>query len=419
MSRSVALNVEFPSKPIPGGNTVVLHLSAHGIEYPKDDKPLLTCNKTHISTLSFPGYVGTLGIMPVKQSRDTPAFDSASLAVIVNNYRSKGTNPIDHVEIMEENKRDVMSLLESKNYIQGMIALTGSSFNNYNGLPPFQILSHIEYERVYIFEPNPHEDCDNNCEGKWSSVCTERSLLDRKCPFYGLNIIYADKTADDKLNSFAGISSSVLEVDSTTTKPDSEYILEHKLGNLHQNSTLRNYWETRIYNTKANKESKTIVGDIFHKLTRDNEIKLSDLCVLFKFLGYQNIFIYDPTCRSCDITHRLEKDPSRIDTDLAIRGVYGSLLPIYQKELTVKLLRERAVKSSRYSSRVSHKQLLHNNNSAYERNRRFKKALKLRGIAWVNEERPGTRKTTRKRNRKGMGPNSKKTRNKQKGDSQN
>jgi hypothetical protein len=50
-------------KPIAGGKTIVLYISAHGTEDRTDNMPLVSCQCTYVQTLSFAGHIGNSGII--------------------------------------------------------------------------------------------------------------------------------------------------------------------------------------------------------------------------------------------------------------------------------------------------------------------------------------------------------------------
>jgi hypothetical protein len=303
--RKVEEEITLIDEPIQGGNTVVLYLSGHGSEDLDDNAPIWSCKDTYVQTLSFAGHIGTLGILgpnPIPGIMDS--FDSASLAVIVNKYVG-ATNPVDHRDIMRKSRDGIISLVKEYPYLEKQFY----EKPNYARLHPFQILSHVLKEREYTFNPNLHENCIECKAGPDDdeSKCSIMQPLRRLCPFYGLSIINAAhnvKTGDMK-HSFAGLDSRTISAkneEDMSPEEEERYINEYTYGNLHHNDKIKQYWSNRIKTTKTkNKKIKNQIIEIFEKLVgHDKKIKLSEICTLFNFLGYQNIFIYDPSCRDSD-----------------------------------------------------------------------------------------------------------------------
>lgn len=300
-----------PTKPIPGGNTIVLYLSAHGEEHHADYMPLKNCGKTFIQTLSFSGHIGTVGFnvgFNQMGRSNKPAYDSASLAVIVNNYLkslSSSTNAngtinhsqINHSQTMNDVKTKIINITTT----YGLLETFSSSLlhGNHTRAEPFQIIKSFINERTYYFEPNIHEDCDT-CVEKGGVTCSTLPLLNRDCPFYGLSIIYAAGQPDSNF-SFVGKTDRLNEnkLNETSTL-ESDYQARQTYGNLNLNQDMQHYWRTRITNVVADQLEKNEILEVFDKLISDKEITLSGICKLFYFLGYENIFIYDPSCRSAD-----------------------------------------------------------------------------------------------------------------------
>jgi hypothetical protein len=64
-------------------------------------------------------------------------------------------------------------------------------------------------------------------------------------------------------------------------------------ANLHMTLSTRNYWRQKIPITSIESINN------FDKMFDENEIYLSELLTIFRDMGYQDIFIIDPTCRKC------------------------------------------------------------------------------------------------------------------------
>ncbi len=308
-------------EPIIGGKTIVLYISAHGSENHKDKMPLASCQDTYIQTLSFAGHIGALGINVKPDNR--PGFDSATLATIVNRYIQKQTDitkehklhralyseihptqfPSNiHDVIMIETKNDIIDL--AVNHFPIVLStLRTADWGNPHNLDPFQILNFYENERTYSLKPNHSENCvDENYHGYDHTNCPQKPILDQTNPFYGINIIYADANPGDKNRSFIGQNVSLNPLDHNA--PD--YEDKQLYGNMNENRILAQYWADRIINTKnVTEEKRNEIIEIYNRQYEKENIKLSEICTLFKFFGYVNIFIYDPSCRTSDLEDRI------------------------------------------------------------------------------------------------------------------
>jgi hypothetical protein len=377
---------KMPTSPIQGENTIVLYLSAHGYENQNVSTPLLKCSGSFIQTLSFAGHFGSLG-MNEEVKNNEPSYDSASLAVIVNNYKTyldlASGQQLDHSDIMEDTKEKIIN--NTKTSYKGLFeSFTSLDAKNYTNAAPFQIIKHVDKERRYRFKPNPHEDCDiNKCTNYGDDSCSTLPLLKRDCPFYGLSVVYADKQPDSPY-SFAGVNNSNLNETDTT---GNTYVSDQIYGNLNRNQPVQKYWRDRITSSLV-PNKKQVILQIFDKLISNHEILLSEICALFNYLGYKNIFIYDPSCRQCDLTYSLiETDAVFIDKMNEINRI-NDLLPTLpdntDSEKEKKKIQTDALKNMKKSivglrpvQRLSRRQSRYNANDPYSRKLREMRRSKL------------------------------------------
>jgi hypothetical protein len=140
-------------------------------------------------------------------------------------------------------------------------------------------------ERTFYLKANPHENCER-CVLNDSGFCTELPINKRICPEYGITVVASSRPQD--LN----------------------YTL---VGGLRQNanlfvSTTFNYW----YNQCSNPYKYVYKEDILE----NKVITLSDLYHFFTGMGFENIYIYDPSCRDTgkDASKGLHGLQSRVNT---------------------------------------------------------------------------------------------------------
>lgn len=192
----------------------------------------------------------------------------------------------------------------------------------YTKLDPLQIIKPSR-ERMFTFSPSSISGEDS----------TNVDIRKQHSPYYGLNIIDATHNfyTDDREYSFVGLLDNEIPEHGIF---DNDNIT---LGNLHMNKKSQQYWKNRIENTPTQQNngiSKNSVEYIFNKLINDKEISLTGLCKLFRFLGYDNIFIYDPTCRHCPSVTNAIHDMSIRNNNANIWKTNSTVDPeLYAEEL--------------------------------------------------------------------------------------
>jgi len=136
-----------------------------------------------------------------------------------------------------------------------------------------------KYERFFQLEPNDHENC-RACIRDFKGRCLEKRTRTKLCPEYGITVV---KSSEDE---------------------DFEYTLVSKTEQTRQQANLditercRTYWKAKaIRNAPAlNRE----INRIFSKIYTDKSVLLTELLTIFRAMGFTNIYILDPTCRSSE-----------------------------------------------------------------------------------------------------------------------
>jgi len=146
------------------------------------------------------------------------------------------------------------------------------------------------FEREFIFEPGVHENCRicNDPEEEHIKFLTnkcvsgrclpERNKKNICCPEYGLTIV-ASSFPEDKDFTLAGYG-------------------DRLKSNINVNLTARVHWRSRT------PDYKYLIDQIF----KEKYINLTDLDILFKSMGFKHIYIYDPSCRDCEIEASLANE---------------------------------------------------------------------------------------------------------------
>jgi hypothetical protein len=103
---------------------------------------------------------------------------------------------------------------------------------------------------------------------------TERNKNNLCCPEYGLTVVCSSFVEDSRF-TLAGNS-----------------FKERSNANINMKLSNKNYWKNR-----ASNEYKYLVDKIYN----EKEISLSEINNLFKSMGFEYIYIFDPSCRYCEI----------------------------------------------------------------------------------------------------------------------
>ena len=134
-------------------------------------------------------------------------------------------------------------------------------------------------ERTFFFEPNPHEDCAKCIETGNERCIPKRNPVKRYCPEYGIVVVDSTDESDYgfTLSTSRGTQKSNLLMNNTT--------LEH-------------------YYRKSNANDKNFIREV---ITYYKQIELTMLVRFFKSMGFEHIYILDPTCRDIGDGQNLRK----------------------------------------------------------------------------------------------------------------
>ena len=144
-------------------------------------------------------------------------------------------------------------------------------------------------ERYFFFEPNEHENCRLCSDPENFAIrkeydpkitcCPSRCLGERNrnnldCPEYGLVIVCSSFPQDARFTLLGGSFE------------------ERYNANINLSLSNKAYWKSR-----AAPSYKYLIDQIYDL----KEINMTDLNLLFKSMGFNDIYIFDPTCRQCEI----------------------------------------------------------------------------------------------------------------------
>jgi hypothetical protein len=238
---------------------ITLLIEGHG----KEDLNVKFDNDKTVELLSFVGKPGELGIMKLCKKYQYKPIDIVVLNTLHHYYNRQDNENMNNKEqndLFHEMGRELPAVYENC----GIQYKDGFTFT-------WPVL-----EREFIFEPAPHENCrlckDNNCSSKSVRCLPERNINKICCPEYGLTVV------------------------SSSFKEDIPFTLggptNRTMANINMYLPAKDYWKSR-----ASNETKYLVDQIYN----EKYIHLTDLYLLFKSMGFNHIYIYDPTCRDCEI----------------------------------------------------------------------------------------------------------------------
>ena len=237
-----------------GDSSITLFIQAHGEEF--KNKRFVAENK-NVHLLSFPGIYGEDGKMITQEDDGTPV-DIFILERLRHKY-----NSVDPTT--ERTQRDIY------NRINDTLRTTYEDFGIQFDNGGFRY-TNPRLERTFTFKAN---------KGECSSLCPE----------YGLTIVssFTREPGDNKISRNFTLSN----INNWRTS-----------SNLHMNEAARNFWIKKSYDSVIKNglypESTQFLNDIFNKMFHGSskEIQLSELIRWCNIMGYLNIYIYDPSCRS-------------------------------------------------------------------------------------------------------------------------
>ena len=257
------------SSGMPSGKKIVIYLAAHGAALP--DEFINSDLTKDVKILDFSGDIGTLGEMV--KGNNIPPVDFFTLTYLSILYHRSNPSDFDYFDETFSDIQDLKDLYDSLYDIR--YPLNGFQIKNLGE-------ENRVVERLYQFKPSAGEDCKIGCRGcKRGDVdCSgfERNPNKKYCPFYGITVIAA---SDD--NSF-------------TMSAIKEDKIEESIPALNLNSNTRcgEYWKQKAIRNAVN---NTALNGAIESIFEDNKPKLSEILLFFKSMGYNEIYIYDPSCK--------------------------------------------------------------------------------------------------------------------------
>lgn len=256
---------------------VTLYIQGHGsenINVPFD-------NNGNTKLLSFVGSPGSSGEMVLCNYYNKQPIDK-----IVIYFLQKNMEEVFPNQSTLTNQEQNTFFSSSKDYLKKIHEQCDINYKN--GFTETYPIS----ERYFFFEPasEDHENCrlcsnpscfDNKVQrlGLKNQTCPKRCLEERDqnklfCPEYGLFVVSSSFPQDNRF-TLAGNS------------------FEERLNaNINMKLSNKTYWKNR-----ASKDYKGLVDKIYIQ----KEITLTELGLLFHSMGFEYIYILDPTCRDCEI----------------------------------------------------------------------------------------------------------------------
>lgn len=264
---------------------ITLLLEAHGEEYLD-----IEVNVPRVELLSFSGKTGESGDFGIV---DNESLELSILKLLRNLYSDKSS-----VAQQEKvYKSDTLSTELRRLYEEE----AGKGYPN-GGFVRTQPIR----ERVFYFEPNPHEDC-RRCKRVpkmieytdgtvrpnpvYAKVCIpNRKLATNLCPVYGLIVVSSSDNSDKPY---------------TLESSRGEGIAALSTANLHMNIGSKLHWYQKINATRFPQASIA-----FQHMIQNRNISLTQLSKIFEAMGYTDIYVLDPSCRDATKRHTV-KPPTR------------------------------------------------------------------------------------------------------------
>ena len=258
-------------------NAVTLYIQGHGSE--NINVPFNNDGK--VKLLSFIGSPGLNGLMDICDYYNKQPIDKI-IIYFLQNYMQRLFQDQRTLNNEEQNS----FLNDSKDFLKNIHENCDIYYKD--GFTETYPMS----ERYFFFEPGPddHENCrlcsNPSCFkekverlGLKNQTCPKRCLEERDqnklfCPEYGLFVVSSSYSEDERF-TLAGNS------------------FEERLNaNINKKLSNKTYWKSR-----ASLKYKNLIDKIYY----EKEITLTELCLLFHSMGFNYIYILDPTCRECEI----------------------------------------------------------------------------------------------------------------------
>jgi hypothetical protein len=263
---------------------ITLLIEAHG-----DEDLDIEVNVPFVHLLSFSGRMGQLGDFGMIGNESLELHILDSLRKL---YLQKSSTPNQsNIYNGDELKDELIRLYEEeagKGYPSGGFFKTN----------PVR-------QRTFYFKPNRHEDC-RRCRKvekqveytdgsmgpnpKYAQVCVpNRKLTSTDCPVYGLIVVASSDPADKQFTLEGTVGNTIAELNSS---------------NIHMNNGSMLYWSQKIDKSRFPKASLA-----FKHMIQNRNISLTQLSKIFEAMGYTDIYILDPSCRSTKKLDRPDEQP--------------------------------------------------------------------------------------------------------------
>jgi hypothetical protein len=267
--------------------TATIFIQGHGNEYwYGTNKIMLDKHNMHIQSIPFSGIPGESGLMNI--CPDDEPVDIKALNSIRKLYNDTLKH---HSQLYKFHK--VSSVLKNEYENCGI---------HYNYRGGFSIITPV-YEKQFILNPSPHENC-RICVTKGSKYCRTEYQSKKKCPEYGITVVDSNNP-DDFAYTLVGSDRPRYDLNWSNTKSD-----------------VFKYWCERVIMNTTSDEELDIIIQILYRIEIEKTVFLSDILYLFYKLGYTDLYVLDPTCRTCNgeiVNKTLKYHASRIMADIKER----------------------------------------------------------------------------------------------------
>jgi hypothetical protein len=231
------------------GDSVTIFVQAHGSEDFSED-----INLKGLRLLSFSGKMGINGQMNI--CSDNRPIDLKVLDLIRQIYLTNSSS--------QDAKNQKNTYENISQHLRKLYNDCGIAFTSGGGF----VQTYPKKERTFYLQANPHENCERCVLTPGYGYCTDLPINKRICPEYGITVVASSRPQDLHYTLVGGTRQTT---------------------NLLSVSTTFDYW----YNQCLNPHKYVYKEDILN----NKVITLTDLYHFFKGMGFENIYIYDPSCR--------------------------------------------------------------------------------------------------------------------------